>query len=522
MLEGLRLLRRRGFRQPRIGRLALTLLLAAGCASNSGVDFAVRLQTDLVPGVEFDEIIVRVDEGREQREPFAGGDGTFETGRIVARYTGIPSGMRRFSVDLMRRDVAVAEGARAYVVSGGGSVTIVITRSCGGRACVGDQPQCQGGRCVSETCTPENPASCPEPTCTLDEDCPTPPQSCFSSRCVSGFCFDFDSGSCGEGNYCDADDGCRPTGVVVPPDGGVIDAATDSGRERCTPACAGFSYCEDGSCVDASTCLSTDECPSDFVCRNRRCLPPDVDIDGDGSTAADDCDEGRADAFPGADEKCNDLDDDCDGDSDEGNPGVLCAEEGGECISGSCGCPPGQVDVDGVPDTGCECEVTPAIGQGGSCAEAIDLGRVDDTEQMMVIAANALPMDRELWYRVIGGDTPDTSCDNYYFRARFTDNPDDAYRFEVIRESCDAPADTDGLCRSTAGFTDYSFATDFYNEAEGIGECPCAPDPGITGRNICNDNTATHFIRVFRRGEVAPSCAPFALEISNGLFDTAE
>jgi hypothetical protein len=44
---------------------------------------------------------------------------------------------------------------------------------------------------------------------------------------------------------------------------------------------------------------------------------PSVDADGDGYAAGVDCDDGSAAVFPGADELCNGIDDDCDGETDE-------------------------------------------------------------------------------------------------------------------------------------------------------------------------------------------------------------
>ena len=42
------------------------------------------------------------------------------------------------------------------------------------------------------------------------------------------------------------------------------------------------------------------------------------DLDADGFTSADDCDDENAEVHPGATEVCNGLDDDCDGDVDGG------------------------------------------------------------------------------------------------------------------------------------------------------------------------------------------------------------
>lgn len=46
--------------------------------------------------------------------------------------------------------------------------------------------------------------------------------------------------------------------------------------------------------------------------------PSGIDVDGDGSDAAVDCDDENPDVYPGADEVCNGLDDDCDNDEDDG------------------------------------------------------------------------------------------------------------------------------------------------------------------------------------------------------------
>jgi hypothetical protein len=51
-----------------------------------------------------------------------------------------------------------------------------------------------------------------------------------------------------------------------------------------------------------------------------------VDADGDGFDSAEDCDDGDAAVFPGADEVCDEIDNDCDGLTDIADPGILGAE----------------------------------------------------------------------------------------------------------------------------------------------------------------------------------------------------
>ena len=53
-------------------------------------------------------------------------------------------------------------------------------------------------------------------------------------------------------------------------------------------------------------------------CRNGYIECPTIDNDGDGFTASEDCNDNNPNVFPGATEVCNDIDDDCDGQIDEG------------------------------------------------------------------------------------------------------------------------------------------------------------------------------------------------------------
>ena len=76
---------------------------------------------------------------------------------------------------------------------------------------------------------------------------------------------------------------------------------------------------QDGSPRDVgSDAISGDPCdmvvcpdPED-VCSGWACVPADQDGDGDGFVARNDCDDGEPTTHPGAVERCNGVDDDCD------------------------------------------------------------------------------------------------------------------------------------------------------------------------------------------------------------------
>ncbi len=338
----------------------------------------------------------------------------------------------------------------------------------------------------------------------------------------------------------------RDTGPDVRLDAPPVDASVDAppnDAPRDTPpvvdggpgcgggaVCTGLTHCVDGSCVDYPPCRGDSTCPTvGDICRHRRCIPGVDDPDRDGSPASEDCDETDPTRNPGLPELCNTADDNCDGAPDNGDPAQLCAngDQPGICMSGVCSCPAGTFDIDRAV-LGCECTGAPGVAEGVACSSPIDLGTVTDTGAMMMVSGNALPSGREVWYTVNAVDTPDTTCDNFHFRVRFTDtgNPGAAYDMAIFRGGCGTPEMcTDGLT------TDYAFRTDFAPATvpSAPGECPCsAADnsalvPGhiaAPGANFCSDNTMRYNIRVRRAAGAVDACEAFQLEISNGFYDS--
>jgi hypothetical protein len=117
--------------------------------------------------------------------------------------------------------------------------------------------------------------------------------------------------------------------------------------------------CDNGVCVPADLCLDV-VCGEGEACQKGTCVPAYQDRDFDSHLAFDDCDDGDPTSYPGGDEVCDAVDNDCDGAADEVGCAlgeVCCAAAGWGCTDvrhdvdncGRCGrrCPEGEVCCDG-------------------------------------------------------------------------------------------------------------------------------------------------------------------------------
>ena len=280
-----------------------------------------------------------------------------------------------------------------------------------------------------------------------------------------------------------------------------------------------------------------------------------------------DCDDLDPMVFPLASETCNGKDDNCNGQTDEGDPTVLCPPQGGINLHGSVGCEgqcqiiacdaagtdgsgnyvPAWYDVNGDFRDGCECQAGLEEKDGSeACNHAVPVGTLADNGAKVVLGGNIVPADDEDWYLVDAKDlywnSEPNSCDLFNLKVFFTRNPNDTFVLDVYRGSC---AEANNIC---AGSRLVEWATNFYRTVDGkvAGECGCstrvdsgcsAPDnynvcvqtsgadhcnacPGWaeSGKNFCSDNSAKFYIRV-RRDKVMPaSCEPYEIEVSNGLY----
>ncbi len=526
------------FVRVRSARLSLLTVLGllAGCDGGGDATLVVSLKTDFVPALEFTHVRVRA--GEMERTYAVGGREDFSSGVSVAEIGGLEAVTDvHVDVELLQAErVVVDRPVLVDLTRRAVAVTVVITRSCRDVTCPGaDNPNataCLGGRCVDERCTEETPELCRSEGagCDSASDCPAM-DACVRPSCQLGAClYEAIPGACGAGEICSPEEGCVEM-PVIGGDAGVRDAGggppdagpppMDAGDPCAGVVCDPLEICVDGGCQALDPCRGDGTCPdpTDF-CHGRRCVPGDLDLDGDGVPAAMDCDEMNPERFPGNPEICNGLDDDCDDMPDEGDPATLCEfyPGGGICIAGSCGCPAGTYDLDRSV-AGCECVAMPPIGEGLSCTSAIDLGTLDDTGAMRAVSGNVMPDDREVWYRFRAVDAADTTCDNFHVRARFTDNPGDSFELTAFRGDCSTTACSD------AGYTDMEWATDFRRDVGGGvlgGQCPCtaAAAARMTDVSVCEDDSADYFVRVRRRAGSTLACNAYTLEITNGVYDS--
>jgi hypothetical protein len=149
-----------------------------------------------------------------------------------------------------------------------------------------------------EVCDPPGPA--------CRSDCtPLDPTTCTNSR-MDNEETDTDCGGpscapCVAGDDCLLDRDCTTSGGSICP----LIAVCDSG---------------DGVCIDADGCNDGDDCTLDYCqAATAGCAFDPINADSDGFICADDCDDGDPNVFPSAATRpCDGIDDDCDGDFDEG------------------------------------------------------------------------------------------------------------------------------------------------------------------------------------------------------------
>jgi hypothetical protein len=295
---------------------------------------------------------------------------------------------------------------------GDGTCTADHDEDC--KTCPADCGDCCGdGTCTADhdencqTCPADCGDCCGDGTCTADhdEDCKTCPADCSTPDgevCCGGTLFD---GDCCTSQDCISPDTCQDH-VCTEPQPSCGDETCNDGEDcRSCPAdcgeCCGDETCTADHDEDCQTCpadcptpdekvccggtlfdgdcCDDDDCASPGTCVGHICLLPstcETDADGDhyglgDGCAGADCDDQDPSVHPGAEERCNYRDDDCDGHIDEEWPALgdacsagvgacsntgrlLCKADGSEAICDAVAGSPIAEDCDDGQDNDCD------------------------------------------------------------------------------------------------------------------------------------------------------------------------
>lgn len=168
---------------------------------------------------------------------------------------------------------------------------------------------------------------------------------CIDDHCAAQYAACFPPANCPiVGGGCPSGQACYPqvggTTDCYPSNNKVLGAACAD--TSTTLDCGDGAICVDGTCQ--RFCASDASCGAGAGCD----IPIDpsmptvgvcgcVDADRDGSCAADDCDDNAASVHPGAAEACgNGVDDDCNGQTDEGCGSCVDGDRDGYCVPADC------------------------------------------------------------------------------------------------------------------------------------------------------------------------------------------
>ncbi len=305
------------------------LLSAVGC--DGGYDVVVRFEPpELVDQVARVEVaLVPSCVGQTLGEPPSGAATTASVRRMESPSPigDVPAGTYGLYARGLAEDCRVAvAGCSDVVIDGGGSGTLLVTLApIDGSRCP-DGMFCSDGECMigsppdasmdASTDAPDACTGCDDgDPCTEDicgaMGCENPPAA-DGTACMDGLCYDGACcAGCWDGTVCQAGDTGAACGV---------------------------------SGATCTTCMDADACTDDGCDATGACAFTTRDADGDGhgdpmcpaagGVPADDCDETDPDINPTADERCNGVDDDCDGDIDEV---TVCAPGTMQACTTTCG-----------------------------------------------------------------------------------------------------------------------------------------------------------------------------------------
>ena len=221
-----------------------------------------------------------------------------------------------------------------------------------------------------------------------------------------------------------------------------------------------------------------------------------ADLDGDGSPAGEDCDDERADVFPGAEERCDGVDNDCDGTTDAG------------ATDASAWYNDGDADGFGAGEATLACEAPAgAVAQDGDC---------DDNDAAYNPAASETDCADPNDYNCDGSVGYADNDGDGYPACQDCDDADAAFH-PGISEICDgADNDCDGLTDDADDSLDPTTRARSYQDADSDGygdidfftDSCVVPEGYVSDSADCDDGQA----------DVNPAAA----EVCNGLDDDCD
>lgn len=228
---------------------------------------------------------------------------------------------------------------------------------------------------------------------------------------------------------------------------------------------------------------------------------------------------------PDGAEKCDGKDNDCDGETDNGDIRILCPVDIHtvfECREGQCEivqCSQGWYDIDKLVNNGCECQANDTYMGGDTCTNAYNLGTFSSSKQSLDLQTNLLPLGRSAWYQAEFKDDVQEDInqgrDYFHINIRISSNPQNQYKLDIFENACYTSPNWNTFLNCPG--QDYHFATDFRGEPDqnGIirGENPCYGSGYVENKNQCKNNTLKVYFRIYRDENITPTCQSANLKI---------